>query len=250
VIEEGATRMFVVFENTVVASARVAWDTLPPAAPSALEAQRGAENEVRLSWNYALETAADAGNASVDADVVNDAASDDLGVDVVSDDRSPAPDDVTRAPRNEPLRRFWVLCEPAAAGDAGASDGSSCASGGFEALDTTREDSLNRFAAQCGLDGGVASSTTAVSLTALTASQQTRFAVVAEDRAGNRSAVAIAATCVSPERYTDFWEQYRQSGGTGTATCGASTRSVASQRAAWFVVLGVALACARRKRRA
>jgi hypothetical protein len=40
-----------------------------------------------------------------------------------------------------------------------------------------------------------------------------RFGVVAEDLAGNRSAVTYTNDCVTPRAVDDFWEEYRRDGG-------------------------------------
>jgi hypothetical protein len=239
----GTTRVFAFVGDAVVASPRVPWDTLSPARATNLNAAFGAESEVRLTWSYP--TVATAADAAVD-DVVD--ASDAADVTAVADASDAAP-----AATFETVRRFWVLCDPVPGGDAGADldGGSACATGGFTDLDgtdATRNDALLlRYANQCGVtDGGEVSATPAVSLSRLAAGRPYRFAIVAEDLAGNRSGLTRASTCSSSQTYNDFWEQYRGAGGGSPTGCaaipGASSRGV-------LVVFAAMGALALRRRR-
>ncbi|MFO0647652.1 MAG: hypothetical protein U0326_15525 [Polyangiales bacterium] len=242
----GYTRVFAWVDGVGVASPRIRWDTLAPAPPTAVSAEFGSESEVRLSWSYPIAAAStDAGDDVVDAtDATSDAldATTDATTDVVTDTPSA---DVPATPGYESVRRFWVLCDPVASGGL---DASACSSGGFDGLDVNDDASLLRYASQCGeADGGVASTATTASLVRLSLGRTYRFAVVAEDLAGNRSAIARAASCSSAQAYTDFWETYRATGGEGTAGCSVSTLG---DSGAWLssLMLAGALVALRRVR--
>jgi hypothetical protein len=126
----------------------------------------------------------------------------------------------------EALRRFWVLCDPADGVDAGVGQ---CPTGGFVGLDVDDDASLARFAANCGRGSEpIAASATSVTLGALPEGRPYRFAVVAEDLAGNRSLASRAVSCGSAQRVTDFWERYRSAGGSAEAGCAMSPRRVSA----------------------
>lgn len=242
----GYTRVFAWVDGVGVASPRIRWDTLAPAPPASVSAEFGSESEVRLSWSYPIAAAStDAGSDVVDAtDDTGDAldASVDAVTDVVID--TPAAD-VPATPGYESVRRFWVLCDPVASGEL---DASTCSSGGFRELNVSDDATLIRYASQCGeADGGVASTATTASLVRLSLGRTYRFAVVAEDLAGNRSEIARASTCSSAQAYTDFWETYRATGGEGAAGC--SVRTIGDS-GAWLssLMLAGALVALRRVR--
>ncbi len=252
----GSTRIFAWADGAGVASPRVDWDTLRPADPTSVSAMYGSESEVRVAWSYpiATEAAADASTDAADAGDADDVtdASDVTDVTDVADvtDVTDAATDAPAAPTYEPVRRFWVLCDPVADGALDA--GSSCPAGaGFAGLDVDSDESLARFADQCGVaDGGVASTATAQTFTSLPLGRRYRFAVVAEDRAGNRSAAVRAAQCTSAQAYTDFWEHYRATGGEAPAGCSASpgARAVPWSVIALLAALSAAAARGRRSR--
>lgn len=244
---EGNTRVFAWVDGVGVASPRVRWDTLPPAAPLAVSASFGSESEVRVTWSYP--TVASAVDASVDASDatasdVADATALDAASDIVDASVDAASADVPPSPGFESVRRFWVLCDPVASGALDAS----CSSGGFNGLDVNDDAMLLRYTAQCGeSDGGVANTATSASLVRLSLGRTYRFAVVAEDLAGNRSAVARATRCSSAQAYTDFWETYRATGGEGPAGC--SVARTHAPRGSFAAVAGLvaALGCAVRR---
>ena len=243
----GATRLFATIDGVVVASPRVLWDTVIPAAPRNVSASYGSESEVRLAWSYPTESASTA-DASTDVTDASDASDD--ASDASAADASTTPDatvtDAGVTSTFESVRRFWVLCDPVT--DAGVDAGSNCATGGFSGLNVNDTASLVRFANQCNEgDGGIDTTATGVSLANLAAGQAYRFAVVAEDLAGNRSAATAASSCRAAEAYTDFWERYRQAG--GEAKVGCAARPGASREGLWACVALAGLALAARRRR-
>lgn len=94
----------------------------------------------------------------------------------------------------------------------------SCASAvfptNFEPNDDTQ---LNQYACSPLLPTGSNRRT----ITGLANGQSYRFAVVAQDNAGNRSVVSSLTPCVSPEEVTDFWEHYQRTTGMNGAAVGA-----------------------------
>ena len=244
----GYTRIFAWVDGVGVASPRVRWDTLAPASPLSVTANFGSESEVRVSWSYPFATTTE--DASVDASLDTDATADASDADAVADVvdvTDVVASDVPATPGFESVRRFWVLCDQVASG--GGLDASSCASGGFSGLDVDDDASLLRFASQCGeADGGVASTATTATLARLALGRPYRFAIVAEDLAGNRSAPAFSTTCSSAQAYTDFWEAYRNGGGNAPVGCSAAPRSTSYGPIAVFAALGLVIARRRRAR--
>ncbi len=242
----GTTRVFAFVGGAAIASPRVPWDTLAPAAPTNLRAAFGTESEVRLTWVYPTVATATA-DAAVD-DVVDASDAADAG-DAADVTDVASVTDAAPAATYESVRRFWVLCDPVPAGDAGADldAGAACATGGFDGLAINDDASLLRFANQCGVtDGGEVSASPAASLTRLAPGRSYRFAVVAEDLAGNRSTLTRASTCSSSETYNDFWEQYRAAGGGAPAGCAATPGSTSRGACVVFAAMG-ALALRRRR---
>jgi hypothetical protein len=77
-----------------------------------------------------------------------------------------------------------------------------------------------------------------------------RFAVVAEDLAGNRSAVAYSGDCVSPRAVNDFWEEYRRQGGQAApGACAVAAPGVGAPAAGALLLglLGVVVGWRRRR---
>ncbi len=199
---EETRRVYLVVDGVVVArSLLVTIDTLQP-APVGSPSATGEEGTARIAWDYTLP---DAGSAATDAGL-SDAAVVDTGA------VTPTPG----VPRVETLRAVYVLCDPPRgqeSGDAGPRpDGSvACGTGVFADLDPNNDAQL--AALRCNdPDAGVGSPT---AITGLRNGVSYRFAVVAEDRAGNRSTAALTQTCTTPSSSTDYWEHYRQQGGEG-----------------------------------
>ncbi len=67
-----------------------------------------------------------------------------------------------------------------------------------------------------------------------------RFAVVAQDNAGNRSVASALTGCTTPEEVTDFWERYERVGGANAARPGACSVSHVSQSSVGFAALAAA----------
>jgi len=198
---EETRRVFLVVDGTVVArSLLITLDTLQP-APVSSPSATAEEGTARLAWDYTL---ADAGSAVLDAGTDDAAVVEDTGV------VTPTPG----VPRNETLRAVYVLCDPPRGGesrDAGPlPDGAvACGTGAFADLDPNNDAQLAAF--RCNdPDAGVGSPT---AITGLRNGVSYRFAVVAEDRAGNRSTLALTQACSTPSSSTDYWEHYRQQGG-------------------------------------
>jgi len=185
-------------DNNQVGTYSINYDVQPPDPPFEITASPG-EGTANVSWRYAGGVTSDEGGVS-----------------------APPPD----------LQGFWILCDPprgsnnADAGDAGAADagrrdeeeeededggtgGGTCDSTGLELLDPNNEEQFERY--RCSnIFGATANSGVA---TGLNNGRGYRVAVVAQDLAGNRSTVALAGTCVTPQPVTDFWESYRAAGG-------------------------------------
>lgn len=266
----GSTAVIVRFGAAAAAfpDGRIGWDTLAPAPPLSVMVTAPAESTVQVSWAYPSATN-DAG-AAIDADVVDadvadasDAAMSDVAVadagddvaDVADADDAPAVADVPAASdagpaaSAEPIRRFWLLCDPADGVDAGTGE---CPSGGFAGLDVNDDRSLEAFAARCARGTeAIAGAASMVTLTSLPEGRPYRFAVVAEDLAGNRSAPTLATRCATAQRVTDFWEQYRAAGGSAPVSCAASPRQTAGAWVAFagILALAVSAAAARGRRR-
>ena len=84
----------------------------------------------------------------------------------------------------------------------------------------------------------------------LTNGRSYRMAVVAQDLAGNRSTISVAANCVTPVPITDFWESYRAAGGQARpGACGVGVGRVGGAGAWIGVAMGVALWARRRRTR-
>ena len=249
----GSTAILVRFGAVAAAfpEGRIGWDTAPPAAPVSVTVSAPSESTLLVGWAYPTATADAGTDADVaDADVIDAADADVADADVADvtdatdvDDVADASNDVADASvaaAPESLRRYWLLCEAADGVDAGAG---TCPSGGFMNLNVDDDAMLARYAAQCGRGSdAIASTTTSVTLTNLPEGRPYRFAVVAEDLAGNRSTEARATSCASAQRITDFWELYRQRGGTAEPGCAATPRR---SPGAWLAVVALVLVAAR-----
>jgi hypothetical protein len=155
---------------------------------------------------------------------------------------------------------YYVLCLPRPAGyDAGTS-GANCDSSTAANSDGTSGDASDDVVQDTGVvtDSGVAFSCSSAALPAdfepnddshlaqyacsgllgvgsnrftvsgLVNGESYRFAVIAQDNAGNRSLASSLTPCVTPEEVTDFWERYERSAGTNAARPGVcSVRLVA-----------------------
>lgn len=260
----GSTAVIVRFADAAVAfpDGRIGWDTAAPAPPSSVTVAAAGESAVSVSWMYPS-AAADAGADVVDADVADadtsdvtdvadgmDVADADAAADVadVTDEADAAEDaDVVEAgvaASPEALRRYWLLCDPAMGVDAGVG---ACPSGGFEGLVVDDDRSLEDFSGRCARGtAAISAGTHSVTLTGLAEGQPYRFAVVAEDLAGNRSVAARATHCASAQRNTDFWERYRADGGGAAPSCAASPRRAAG--GGRLALLALVLLSARRLR--
>lgn len=172
------------------------------------------------------------------------------------------------------LYGFWILCDPAPgvitdggttddggdaaldASDSGNNDRNfgddagtigACGTGAFPVTDQNlnQESVFRRY--QCGFVSGGASQAT---VTGLTNGQPYRFAVVAQDLAGNRT-LSTASSCVVPGPVTDFWESYRGAGGGAkTLACAAGpARGGHVFPAAWIAAFLAGAAVRLRRRR-
>lgn len=216
-------------DSNVIGTYAVAYDVTPPDAPTSVAAGPG-EGVAVVTWDYA-------GSLSTDADGGT----------------------TTAAPAD--LQGYFLLCDPPPgnAGDGGVSDastlpgdemddgdGTTCGDSALSTLDPNDSASFNRYRCSdligASARRGVASG--------LTNGHVYRMAVVAQDLAGNRSTVAVAANCVTPVPVTDFWERYRQVGGQATpGACGVRVGKVGGAGAWLVVALGVALWMRRRRTR-
>ncbi|MFO0625864.1 MAG: hypothetical protein U0325_09640 [Polyangiales bacterium] len=242
VAASGRRAVFLVIDGEVVALTprRVRYDLLPPAPPREVDLTNF-EDRVEVRWSYGTTgtAATDAGTASTD---VVDAGSDVVDAAVVD----AGPSTSTSNGGEETLSRFYVLCDPPTTQNPVAMDGGTCGTGALSALDLTRDDLLMQH--RCADDTGPTARATNLARVRLGASYQ--VAVVAEDLAGNRSRVALAARCGSANPVTDFWETYRGAGGAAEpGMCAA--RPAGARSAGWgaLPLLGVALAAWRRRRR-
>lgn len=227
-------------DNNQVGTFSVNYDTQPPEPPFEIVASPG-EGTASVSWRYQGGVSTSEGGVS-----------------------APPPD----------LQGFWILCDPPRssnnvdagdAGDAGRADagrrdeeeeeedasasGGTCDSTGLELLDPNNEEQFERY--RCSNIFG-ATATTGVA-TGLSNGRPYRIAVVAQDLAGNRSTVALASACVTPQPVTDFWESYRGAGGAGTpgfcaARPGATGRGAPGVAALMVGAVAVMAAWRRRRR--
>lgn len=248
----GSTAVLVRFGSVAAAfpDGRIGWDTAPPAAPVSVSVSAPGESTLLVSWTYpgvtadaGADAAADVADADVtDADVVDAVDATDVADAADASDADDVADvaDASVAPAPESLRRYWLLCEAADGVDAGAG---ACPSGGFTGLDVDDDAMLARYASQCGRGSdAIASTTTSVTLANLPEGRPYRFAVVAEDLAGNRSTATRATSCASSERITDFWERYRADTGAAEPGCTATPRR---SPGAWLAVVALVLVAAR-----
>jgi MYXO-CTERM domain-containing protein len=247
----GSTAVLVRFGAVAAAfpDGRIGWDTVAPAPPTSVSVNASAESVLEVAWTSPI-AAADAG--SVDADVMVDADVTDAEDALDASDASAVADaaeagDVEEAgvvATSEPLRRYWLLCDPADGVDAGVGE---CPSGGFAGLDVDDDRTLEDFAGRCARGATAISGTTlSVTLSGLPDGRPYRFAVVAEDLAGNRSPAVRATRCATAQRNTDFWERYRSEG--GSAAPGCDVAAGRSGGVGWLWLLGVGVIAARRSR--
>ncbi len=231
-------------------------DLVAPQAPlSVVATLGGVEESAVVTWTYATP---DAGTVVVDSgstDVI-DASTDvaeagtDAGVDVVDvvdvpvDSGGPSAD-----PEVETVSQFYVLCDPAPGTNPMTPiDGGVCPSNPFASLDVTDDAQLQRL--RC-TRADLTSAARNVTLDGLPPGVPHRFGVVAEDLAGNRSAVTLSGDCATPRAVNDFWEEYRRQGGQaapGACAVGlVGTRSTGAGGLA-LGLLGLGWALRRRRR--
>lgn len=221
-------------------------DLVAPQAPlSVVATLGGVEESAVVTWTYATP---DAGSVAVDAGT-DDAGTDagtDAGVDVVDvpvDSGGPSAD-----PEVETVSHFYVLCDPAPGTNPPTPlDGGTCPANPFASLDVTDDAQLQRL--RC-TRAELTAAARNVSLDGLPPGVPHRFGVVAEDLAGNRSAVTLSGGCATPRAVNDFWEEYRRQG--GQAAPGACAVGLVGSRstAAGAVALGLlGLGWALRRRR-
>lgn len=233
---EETRRVFLVVDGTVVArSLLVTVDTLSP-APVSSPSATAEEGTARVAWDYSLP---DAGGTTATDAAVDDAGPVDAGA------ATPG------VPRVETLGAVYVLCDPPRGmegGDAGPRpDGAvACGTGIFADLDPNNDAQLAAW--RCNdPDAGVGSPN---AITGLRNGVSYRFAVVAEDRAGNRSTPALTQSCATPSSATDYWERYRQEGGQAQpGFCAVRPGPVGAGGLALGALGLVAVAALRRRRR-
>ncbi len=218
-------------DSNVIGTYPISYDVTPPDAPRDVTASPG-EGVAVVSWTYpgSLSTTADGGTTTA------------------------APPD---------LQGYWLLCDPppgSAATDGGVSDvtavldgdeeegssGGTCASSALSTIDPNDSAAFARY--RCSdLIGATATRGVAQGLSN---GRSYRMAVVAQDLAGNRSTLSVAANCVTPVPVTDFWEAYRAAGGQARpGACGVGTGRVGGAGAWIGVAMGVALWARRRRTR-
>ena len=214
----GRRYLQVVVGDTVVArsSPSIRVDLVVPQAPLSVVASLGSiEQTASVTWGYATPDAGTVVTEDVpdttDADVADAGADDVVDVPAVVD----VPTDTGAGPSAEPevetLARFYVLCSPPlGAAPTPSLDGGTCPTVPFPNLDVNDDAQLQRWVCTRNL---VDPSARSVLLEGRPPAIPKRFGVVAEDLAGNRSAVTYANACVSPRAITDFWEEYRLQGG-------------------------------------
>ena len=222
-------------DNNVVGTYSIIYDVQPPDAPFEVRATSG-EGAVNVGWSYTGSlTTTEAGTSAAPVD----------------------------------LQGFWLLCDPppSSAAPADAGDASVDATVGLDAGDDEDEDEDEDDVA-CGetalstLDPNdveafqryrcstlIAPNATEGRAEGLTNGRLYRVAVVAQDLAGNRSALGLSSRCVRPQPVTDFWEHYRAQGGGGQpGFCSARPWSRGGAWA-WVMVGAVAALAAWRRRR-
>ncbi len=120
------------------------------------------------------------------------------------------------------------------------SEPTSCSAAALpSSFDSNDDSQLARFACSPLLSVGTARYT----VRGLANGTSYRFAVVAQDNAGNRSVPSSLTPCVTPESVTDFWEHYTNVGGGNAAAPGAcSIGPRASARLPAWLALGAVLA--------
>lgn len=253
----GRRYLQVVVGDTVVArsSPSMRVDLVVPQAPlSVVASLGGTEQTASITWAYATP---DAGTAVVDAGSVDAGDAGDAGVDAGAVD-VPAVVDVpvdtgsgpSADPEVETLSRFYVLCSPPpGTPPAPVLDGGTCPSVPFPGLDVNDDAQLQRWLCT---RTSIEPTARTVQIENLPPAVPHRFGVVAEDLAGNRSAVTYAGDCVSPRAINDFWEEYRRQGGQAEpgacAVGGAGLGRSAGGGALLLGLLGAAWGLRRRRR--
>jgi MYXO-CTERM domain-containing protein len=250
----GRRYLQLVVGDTVVArsSPSIRVDLVAPQAPLAVVAALGGtEQTASITWGYATPDAgtvvtADAG----DVDAGDAGVTDVVDVPVVEDVPADTGSGPSAEPEVETLARFYVLCSPAP-GTAPTTviDGGTCPAVPFPGLDVNDDAQLRRW--QCA-PTTVESTARTVTIQNLPPTVPHRFGVVAEDLAGNRSAVTYANECVRPRAITDFWEEYHRQGGQaepGACAVGAPGAGRSTVAGLWLALAGVVVAARRRRRR-
>lgn len=219
-------------DMNVVGTYAISYDVTPPDAPTDVTASPG-EGVAVVSWNYpgSLSTTEDGGTTTA------------------------APPD---------LQGYWLLCDPppgsSTSSDGGVTDvavldgdeeeeestGGTCGAATLAALDPNDSAAFARH--RCSdLIGATATRGIAQGLSN---GRSYRMAVVAQDLAGNRSTISVAAACVTPVPVTDFWESYRAAGGQARpGACGVRVGRVGGVGAWIGLALGAALWARRRRTR-
>jgi len=255
----GRRYIHVVVGDAVVArsSPSIRVDLVAPRAPlSVVATLAGAEESATVTWGYPT---ADAGTVVVDAGDPLDAGTTDAGTtDAGTTDAADVPVGVpvdtgagpSADPEVESLARFYVLCSPPPGTIPMAGpDGGTCPAVPFGGLDINDDAQLQRWSCtRAPLEPEARS----LVLAGLPPATPHRFAVVAEDLAGNRSGVTYAGECVSPRAVTDFWEEYRRQGGQarpGACAVGAPGAGAGAAGASLLGLLGAAWALRRRRAR-
>jgi len=220
-------------DNNIVATYAVSYDIEAPQTPTDVTLSPG-EGAVNVHWTYTGTTASTTPTTDADGGTTSS------------------------VPRD--LQGFWLLCDPPPSRvvtDSGAPStdasvgldvetdegtGATCGTTGFESLDPNDDAQFERY--RCSnLLGATA---TRGSASGLENGVSYRVAVVAQDLAGNRSALGLPTTCVRPQPVTDFWEHYRAAGG-AAEPLGCATRPGA--RASGIgLALGAALLAAWKRR--
>lgn len=221
-------------DSNIVATYAIAYDIEVPQTPTDVSLSAG-EGSVNVQWTYAGTT-----STTTDSDGGTSSS----------------------VPRD--LQGFWLLCDPPPGGavvDASTGDASvdaslgldvetdddagvaACGTTGFESLDPNDDAQFQRY--RCSDLIGVSSTRGIAS--GLSNGVAYRVAVVAQDLAGNRSALGLPTTCVRPQPLTDFWEHYRASGGVAEPLgCGARP---GSRRGGLGLAMGAMMLMAWRRRR-
>ncbi len=220
-------------DMNVIGTYALAYDVTPPDAPTDVVAGPG-EGVAIVSWTYpgSLSTTTTDGGTT------------------------------TAAPPD--LQGYWLLCDPplnAAASDGGTGDASTLpgddeeddgTGGGCSAASTLAGLDVNDSAvfARYRCSNIIGATATRGVAEGLVNGRSYRMAVVAQDLAGNRSAISVAGNCVTPVPVTDFWESYRAAGGQARpGACGVGVGRVGGAGAWIGLALGVALWARRRRTR-